>query len=348
MRVFLVFCSMLFFAFPALGAVSISTSPQVDQIRPDLDLVDTQVRVTPNSEYEIIVRTPESHPLISTDFPIVEGTQLYHLRGFTKDGIIRFKTIYPIRGTYKISVLTGGTWEYLELDINETPGEIINLLIFSGFLLLLGLLGGYLLQKTAKAEGEAQKLNLTASVILLALLAGSFSGEVQAHSAAHDIEQKGFLQWSASEGDHTFSVQFDSNQAIVGESVTFHMQLVSEQKIIQEPFTVKMETFHMEDKTVMFEGSFTSSKATEESCGLCSISTVVQFFDGAETKLTFTTTLPNGKQLSVDGVIGVEGRSPPTAVKIKTLLLLAGLILTGVALGFFFIPTKKRTAANAV
>lgn len=335
MRNLLLIFSFLMIAIEGFAEVSISTFPVSHQIRPDRDLVDTQFKLPPNSDYEIIVRTPKSNLFISTDFPMVEDTQLYHLKGYSESGQVSFKTIYPIRGVYDFSIKLNGEWQQLQLEINETPNEIKNMIVFLGVLAVIGVLGGFFLRK----------ITVTAVALLLML---NLTPDLQAHTGEHEIGKKGNLIWETKEEGYHFSVRFDSSRAIVGQSVLFNIQLVNENKILPDPFTVKIQTFHMEDETVMFEGSFTSSETTPQSCGFCELGETMQFFDGAETKVTFTATLSNGKTLELDGVIAVEGISPPLSSKIKALTLIMLLVLVGIGIGFFLIPGKKQVVKHAI
>ncbi len=332
---------VIFFILISIGSfasVSITTNPASDQIQPDKDLVDTRILLPANSDYEIVIRTPKSNPFLSTDFPVVEDTQLYHFKGHTKSGQVGFKTIYPIRGTYNFRILLKGKWQSLELEVSESPNEINNVLIFFVAMLAIGILGGFFLQKTT--------LTVTTTMIMLLFL--TISIEIQAHSGSHEVEKKGLIHWIMEEEGFRFSVLFDSNQAIVGQLVQFHIQLIEEEKIVQSPFTIKVQTFHLEDETMMFEGYFTSSVATSESCGLCSLNESFQFFDGAETKISFQTTLPSGKTLELDGVIDVEGISPPASSVIKSLVPVSLLVLVGIGVGFFLIPVNKQVVEHAV
>jgi hypothetical protein len=348
MRILLIVLILFLNVDSIFASATISTLPRVERIRPDFDLVDTQIKIEPNSEYEVVVRTPKSHPLISTDFPIVEDTLLYHFRGFTKNGVIRFKTIYPIRGRYDINVSVNGQWEQLTLDIGENPDELRNLTVFLIFLFGLGVFGGVVLQRTARAERESLKLSSITTLLVLSLAILFYPNTGDAHSGPHEVEKKGMVQWMARDEAYTLTVRFDSNQAVVGRPVVFDIRLVNENKAIREPFTVNIQTFHEEDQTIMFEGSFSSSEISGASCGLCSLSPRLQFFDGAKTRITFTVLFPNGKKMEVDGVIDVEGVAPSVSVKIKTILLVGFLNLAGVAVGFFLIPSGRRKIKNAV
>lgn len=309
----------------ASAQVSVTTVPPMDQIKPDADLVETTIQIPPDSSYEIFVRTPPSHWWISTDFPMVENTLLYHFRGFSKTGTVQFKTIYPIRGEYPIELLVNGTKHQVSIQLNETPAELVNMGIFLAALFVIGIVGGQIFLRGAQAKSVSVGFALFFAVLV-------FPGMNEVYGGHPAPEHKN-ENWVEKDGIYELQVQFDSGYAVVGDQVDFKITLLSQGKKVEFPYSVEIKTFHMEDETIMFHGEFEADAAETLQ--------TMQFFDGAETKTTFTV-FADGKQLvSANGVIDVAGIDPPTSVVVKTMILLSFVLLGGMAIGFFLIPGRK-------
>ena len=312
-------------------AVQLQTEPPAHAIQPDRDLVTTTFLLPPNSHYEITIRTPASHWWVSTDFPIVENTQLYHFRGMTPSGEVRFETIYPIRGAYPIEVTANGKTHALSLQISETPAEMRNVAFFLGGLFLLGLVGGQIFLRSHRAKSALATAFLVGGLSFFMLEPPAYAhgnNKDSQHTVASDF-------WEQTQGDFSLEVRFDPAHAVVGENVAFDIQVKKDGNLLQTPVTVEIETFHMEDEAVMFKGKFTAPSGTMKQA--------LHFFDGAPTRTTFTVEPVPGVLLATYGVIAVEGVSPPAAVHVKTMILLTGVMAAGMAFGFFLIPANKIT-----
>jgi len=311
------FFSFMFFIGSLWANVGMTTDPPPDQIKPDQDLVETTLSLPPKSEYEIIIHTPQSRWWVSTDFPVVEGTQLYHFRGFTEDGKVHFKTMYPIRGEYQIEVSTQGDKHKLSLAVNETSSEITNMIIFLGLLFIIGMIGGQIFLRSFRAKTAMATLAMMGMLSVLAPTDPAYAHETKP-KAPHQI-----IHWTQSQGDYSLEVQFDSAQAIVGKNVDFEIQLKKGGALLQTPTIVEIETFHLEDQTTMFKGQFTSKTGQMKQ--------TLHYFDGAETKTTLTVKSLDNLNLSTGGIVNVEGIAPPTKAKFKVMTLLTLVVLGGMA-----------------
>ena len=74
--------SLLFISSVAQGTTTLEfkTTPSLDQILPDAETANLQFIVKENGKvvdeevrFKVKITTPETNPLLSTDFPIVEG-----------------------------------------------------------------------------------------------------------------------------------------------------------------------------------------------------------------------------------------------------------------------------------
>jgi hypothetical protein len=77
----------------------------------------------------------------------------------------------------------------------------------------------------------------------------------------------------------------------------------------------------------------------------------LQFFDGAPHTVTVTAQ-PVGQEqmtpLRAAFEMEVEGLQPPMAVKIRTLCLLIGILVVGMAAGFFLLGSSKERGVASV
>jgi len=131
-------------------------------IIPDNTSVTIRIEALKNSkripsDIKIILTLPERNALFTTEYPVIEGTTLTAAHFKTENGLLEFTTIFPIRGKYslKASAMPNGSSNSsskLEntffINVGEDPHDIINFLILTAFLLLLGILSGYIFGKS--------------------------------------------------------------------------------------------------------------------------------------------------------------------------------------------------------
>ena len=158
-----------------LAEIQYSLDPAADAIGPDEDTVRMQIRLSLNGQpvdgpVQVILDSPSSSLLVSTDFPIVEGTRLIDATGVTLNGQLSLTYLFPIRGEYNLRVIApknaaagyGHTEKSFHFSINENPSEVGNFFLLLGVLILFGLGSGVVL-----ARGSKQRALLLSSVILL-------------------------------------------------------------------------------------------------------------------------------------------------------------------------------------
>ena len=154
-------------------SVALETDPTPSQIVPDFDLVHTVITVVgengqplENAHLSLTLDSPDGNPILSTDFPFVEGTRLLAANEVLPAGRFEFDYIYPIRGDYDLNVEVtppgGATFpETLNLTVRENPGELRVLLVFLVILAIFGMLSGWVVGRGARAR------QLPVSAILL-------------------------------------------------------------------------------------------------------------------------------------------------------------------------------------
>ncbi|MCF6312127.1 MAG: hypothetical protein L3J39_06725 [Verrucomicrobiales bacterium] len=141
--------------------VSYTTEQSLATIGPDEDVVKMTFSVTKDgapsdAQLHIVLDSPEVNSIISTDFPIVEGTRLFDARGITQGGKLEMSYLFPIRGQYTMRVSAQSlttpaltTAETFTFSLNENPHEVINFYILISILVSIGLLSGVILAKSA-------------------------------------------------------------------------------------------------------------------------------------------------------------------------------------------------------
>lgn len=150
--------------------VKLTAQPDFTAILPDEDLVkfalsvyDSQGQPVNNVKIEYQLESPAKSRLISTDFPVVEGTRLMEGSLLSNSGTWLFEYLLPIRGQYHLKVKVSPTKDSInftpvtkeiDFNINEKPSEVRNALLLSGGLLILGLISGIIIGRSARAKKE--------------------------------------------------------------------------------------------------------------------------------------------------------------------------------------------------
>ncbi len=93
------------------STVQLQTEPPLEQVIPDdtvvkfqLQALDTFQKPLPNAKVRVRILTPAKTPWFTSDFPIVEGTQLLNLEAISSQGNLEFEQVLPIRGNYSMEV----------------------------------------------------------------------------------------------------------------------------------------------------------------------------------------------------------------------------------------------------
>lgn len=364
-RVFVI-CGLvcLWFGLPPLSyaqdaalTATLETSPPAGEIRPDLDYVNVKLNVSLNGEplsyghLQVTVAAPPRDSILSTDFPIVEGTPLLVLASDLKAGAWAFDYLFPIRGTYtfdlKVSPVPGGptfpvTTVRRTLQLSENPAEVRNGWMLAAGLFILGGVGGVVFARSAAAREGLHQTALIGLVVLGGLLLPGQIGVSRAadHTHAPNMPKSDAPETHIVEGEGgwTLSVRTTPPQGIVGKLVRFDIDLSQKGGIPSDADSaeIAMVMHHVEDDKAVFETAVYTRQghASEQ----------FQFFDGAPHTVTVTAK-PGGavdvNPLQVHFDMDVEGIHPPTAIKVRTIALLLGVMVVGMAAGFF-LPSRRE------
>lgn len=334
------------YAQEAALTVTIETSPPAHEIRPDLDDVKVTLHVLlhgqplSNGHLQVRVTAPPSPSILSTDFPIVEGTPLLALASDLQAGAWSFDYLFPIRGTYTfdltVSPVLGGptfpvtTWRQT-LHLAENPAEVRNIWLLVVGLFLLGGVAGVLFARSAAAR---EGLHATALVSLFLFASLVLPGSVAVSRAAETVSGSHGVE---GEAGWRLTVRPTPAQATVGQLVRFDIALSKTDSVPAKADTARitMAMHHVEDDKMVFQTTLYTrqGQASEQ----------FQFFDGAPHTVTVTA-VPGSAEvhapLQVKFDMDVAGIHPPMAVKLRTLALLLGVMVVGMVAGFF-LPSRR-------
>ena len=179
----------------ALPQLELRMEPEAGRVRPDLDAVtmvlaarDGERPIAANWSVAIELTAPPAHPLVSTSFPIVEGTTLLRYTVPVINGEARFTFVPPIRGSYHLAAtLLAASGEPLTTAtfaprFPENPEKVRHLTWLVTGLALIGGITGWLIASSQPSPG-ARTIGLVAT-LLWGLGAGS--PPAAAHGGHHD------------------------------------------------------------------------------------------------------------------------------------------------------------------
>lgn len=330
-------------------AVVLQTNPAPGQIGPDATLASTTLTVVdaagqpvPNAYLKLHLDAPPGNSIISTDFPIVEGTPLINYAGTLPNGTLQFEYIYPIRGVYNFKVEAGREAsaltfsDTLTLSLNENNREIFNFALFFLALLGLGIAAGFIIGRGARGG------QMAAAGITLLFTAGLLAGSVlpaRAHGGGNVSSAEPFTQ-SATNGNVTLTYAMNPGAGRVGTLNQLNFSAADDSGNPIPNTTFEVALWHIEDDKPVFATTLfaPTGKAHLE----------FQFFDGAEhdVRVLASNSLGNAQ---LARVIEVEGISPPLPVKIKTTLYLVLVVFAGILIGLRWqvAQGQKQTLAPA-
>ncbi|MEM8677616.1 MAG: hypothetical protein AAGF83_27710 [Cyanobacteria bacterium P01_G01_bin.67] len=152
------------------STVQLQIEPPLEQIIADdtvvkfqLQALNTKEEPIADAKVRVRILTPSKTPWFTSDFPIVEGTELLNLEAIALQGNLEFEQVLPIRGNYTIEIAVNpniaGSFEAFEqsltISIPENPIKYRNLAILAVILLAVGLVCGWIIGNDRPVqEGE--------------------------------------------------------------------------------------------------------------------------------------------------------------------------------------------------
>ena len=168
--------------FEAEAATPLGSNRVQSPVRLMLSAVDAAGKPLENAKVNLQILTPTPNPLLHTDFPIVEGTELLNVEARAQEGKLQVQQILPIRGKYQLVVnvmpLVADAFtpirQTLTLPVSENPLKFRYFTIVAVILLVVGLGGGLVIggkQQTQPGEIAPARVRVLLSGVTMVAIA---------------------------------------------------------------------------------------------------------------------------------------------------------------------------------
>ncbi|MBN3942249.1 MAG: hypothetical protein V7L21_15735 [Nostoc sp.] len=353
--------------------VLLSTNPPLERILPfeaeaekpqspvtlTLQAVDAAGKSLTNAKISLQILTPPRNPWLTTDFPIVEGTNLLQINANAPDGKLEIQQILPIRGNYqllvKVSPLVANTFaayeQTLNLNVRENPIKYKYFVVIAAILLSLGLLGGWVIggqEELQQGEIAPQSVRLLLSaltvVAIITLLVINISAEVaEAHGSEHHSSSTETIAPSSQKSQGLeINLEGDKN-ATVGKLANLALQV--KDAATGQPITdvaLQVKAIATEHNLTVFD-----YKGIPDEQG--KLTWLEQFFDGSPHKIEVEATpLPGSSRqfapVKVAQEVEVEAIAPPIYIRLIGLFYFTAFVGIGMAIGLLIQHRRKPQA----
>lgn len=371
----------------APATVRLTSEPSLDRVVPyeaeskttqqpvklTLQAIDSTGSPLTNVRMKAKLLAPPPTPWFTTDFPIVEGTQLFELQADAPTGQLQLQQMFPIRGNYQLQVTatplgaTGG--ETIQQNITITvPENSIKYQNFAILALLLtgaGLGGGWVIganRITKAGEVAPQPVRLLLSGASLVAIAALLYVNVSAEMAQSDMSApmshpmgKGQMAGMEHPMGKAQATSTEPNQksipartvtsqgitlaitgdksATVGKIASFQVKAVDAKTNKPVAGTVSIQTINTENADKW--AAFGYQGAINGQLAWQS-----GLFDGSghQVNVEFTPTAVAGRQstpIKVAQPIDVEGVAPPLYVRLISLGYMTGIVASAFLVAFW-------------
>lgn len=336
--------------------VRLTTEPSLDRLLPfeaeastlptpvhlALQAIDASGQPLQNARIHLQITTPPHNPWLTTDFPIVEGTELLNMTASAPQGKLQLQQMLPIRGNYQLKVEVTPTetnqfvpfQQTLTLPVRENWVKYRNFGILAAILLAAGLGGGLVIgsqQKIRPGEIAPYRVRILLSgaaiVAIAALLAINLSnlgGENHAEMA--DVPSSS----PSSPQPQGLQLQIAGDtQATVGQLAHLVIQVKdgAGQPISDVLLNVTVTSLESGWTALAYQGTpDRDGKLTWQQ----------QFFDGAPHQVAVNVLPQPSRQFQpfrVAKAIEVMGVALPLLTRLITLFYLTVFLLIGLAIG---------------
>ncbi|MEX0802070.1 MAG: hypothetical protein WD688_01935 [Candidatus Binatia bacterium] len=294
------------------------TAPLPERLRPfsepaSLSLLATAADGTPLAGGWVNIRleAPQSGGFFSTDFPLVEGTELVEMRIPLKAGKAEWKYLFPIRGEYRLDVevvTAAGTKisKTFEFRIREHGTKWLILGSFTLGLFGVGFVAGRIFTPPARHSKGAVHAILLLVVIASFILPGRWA------------------MAQAAEDDRRLA-RLDIDAPTVGKPARIHWRLDANGASAKRSAVLSLAITHVEKGLTVFavdripvEGEYAMS---------------FHFTDGAEYRVTANAKTPDGKSPHAEQVVAVTGVEPPLSAMMPAIGSFLAAIAAGLGVG---------------
>ena len=293
------------------------TSPLPERLRPfsepaSLSLLATAADGTPliGGWVNIRLEAPRAGGFFSTDFPLVEGTELAEMLIPLKAGKAEWKYLFPIRGEYRLDVevvTAAGTKisKTFEFRIREHGTKWFILGSFTLGLFGVGLVAGRIFTPSARHSKGA--LHAILSLVIASFILSGRSVFAQAA------------------GDDNRLARLDIDAPTVGKPARIHWRLDANGASAKRRAVLSLAITHVEKGLTVFavdripvEGEYVMS---------------FHFTDGAEYRVTANAETPDGKSSRAEQVVTVTGVEPPLSAMVPAIGFFLAAIAVGLGVG---------------
>jgi hypothetical protein len=342
--------------------VLLSTNPPLERILPfeaeakkpqspvtlTLQAVDAAGKHLENTKISLQILTPPRNPWLTTDFPIVEGTQLLQMDATAPDGKLEIQQMLPIRGNYQllvnVSPLAANTFapyqQTLNINVHENPIKYKYFVVIAAILLSLGLLGGWVIggqEELQQGEIAPQSVRLLLSaltvVAIVTLIVINISAEVaEAHGSEHHPSNTEVIAPSSQKSQGLeISLNGDKN-ATVGKLANLTLQV--KDTATGQPITdvaLQVKAIATEHNLTVFD-----YKGSPDEQG--KLTWLEQFFDGSPHTIEVEATplLGSSRQFTpvkVAQEVEVKAIAPPIYIRLIGLFYFTAFVGIGMAIG---------------
>jgi hypothetical protein len=325
--------------------------PNETPIQITLQAVDVTGKPLSNAQFQLELFTPAKTPWFTSDFPIVEGTQLLELSAKAVSGKLEFEQVMPIRGNYTLKVQViplAGAFEpfeqLLQLSVPERFVKYKNAAILIGILILTGVGSGWIIgehQIVQDGEIAPQSVRLLLSAVIVVAIAVLLFVNISAEFAS--AHSHGHTQAAISSSmQHSQDLEMrlsGDQQATVGQLASQTIQVVNAKTGNPEAnVAVNAKTTELEnDKPIFVYQGRTDDQGK--------ITWNEQFFDGAPHQVIAEATLPNKTTLQVSHKVEVEGIAPPLHVRLISLGYYTGIFVLSLLTGIWLHRRSSRSVS---
>lgn len=320
------------------------TSPQLEQLRPFGEAATVSLLVTTadgrpvqQGWLAISLDAPAPGRLVSTDFPLVEGTRLAELRLPLRNGKAEWKYLFPIRGEYRMSV------DYMTAEgkqasktfnfrVRENRAKWIMLGGFIGLLFGLGFIAGRIFSSGLARRRRAACLLLW--IICSLIFTGGYG--------AVPLSYPGLKTASAAEpqiGRRRYAGSIEIGPARVGQPVSVRWRLIADENAPKAAVALTLIITHLEKERTVF--------AVEKISVPDDFSINFHFTDGAEYKISAIADIAGRRSVRTEQTVSVTGVEPPTRAMIPALALFLAVIAAGIAAGRWTMRRKAMSVQSA-
>ncbi len=301
------------------GAIRVEVSPDTALLRPlkdaariTLDVEEADGRSGAPVDLSIRLTAPPPGKLVSTDFPLIEGTRLIEMNLPKVYGTLSWSYVFPIRGEYRLDVsATDGQGRRLErsfaLHVRESRARMAFLAGFVAALFLLGFIAGRIFSAPAGV----------AAVLMIAILHGAEPDRGLGADTNHTARSKAELTVASPRVGAPSTIRWRGTESPSAKPV---------------PAMVTLRVLQLEKGREIF----TLNRVPTDGA----LDLRFQFTDASPHRVVVAAT-PRGRQqmTEVAQTVAVESATAPLGIRVRPVLLFLLVVLAGLAAGRF---SKRR------